>query len=206
MRKKNLSVAAALGMLAATNTLSAQWDVTTYPGTKIFANPTTQLVGVGVNNPLVTLDISGTANIWSGNRYAAVNNRMMPGSLTIGNINASFGGGSGWNTNTAGLLMETQANTEIAVHHNGTRLASFLHYEGSTNKITIGRSMGWGTIAKTIINGNVGIGTDPTHKLDINGNTIISGQWSYLSFRPNPATANGEWALEYEVNMGGLNF
>jgi hypothetical protein len=206
MKKRILSVAAAFGMLAAANTLYAQWDVTTFPGTKMFASPTTQLVGVGTNNPLVTLDISGTANIWSGSRYAAINNRMTPGSLTIGNLFANFGNGNGWNANTAGLLMETQNTTEIAVHHNGTRLASFLQYDGTNHRINIGRNMGWGTIGQTVINGNVGIGTNPTHKLDVNGNTVISGQWSYLSFRPNPAVANGEWAMEYEVNMGGLNF
>jgi hypothetical protein len=189
-------------------TANAQWDVTTYPGTKIFANPTTQLVGIGVNNPLVTLDVSGVANIWSGSRFAASNNKMLPGSLTIGNLNTSFGGNSGWTSNnTAGLLMETNASTEIAVHHSGTRIASFLQYEGGSNRINIGRDMGWGTIGKVNILGNVGIGNaNPTHKLNVEGNVVIGQQYSYLSFRPNVANANGEWALEYEIPNGGLNF
>ncbi len=51
-----------------------------------------------------------------------------------------------WNGgNAAGLLLECSSNTEIAVHDNGTRLASCMYYQGdATNQITIGRDMGWG--------------------------------------------------------------
>ncbi len=97
-----------------------------------------------IDNPLT---IEGAANVWSGGRYATANNYMAGGSLTIGNINANFGGGSGWNANTAGLLLETADNTEIAVHDSGTRVASLMYYEGGANKISIGRDMGWGAIA-----------------------------------------------------------
>jgi hypothetical protein len=98
---------------------------------------------------------------------------MAPGSLTVGNINSNFGGGTtGWNTNTAGLLLETLDNTEIAVHDSGKRLASLMYYEGGdVNRITIGRQMdpSWGAISTLALNGNVGIGTKdpPKHLLEI---------------------------------------
>ena len=39
--------------------------------------------------------------------YVPSNNSMAAGSLTIGNINQNYGGGgSSWNTNTAGLMLE----------------------------------------------------------------------------------------------------
>jgi len=137
-------------------------------------------IGAGMTSPLAKLDVNGTANIWSGSRYAIPNGTMQPGSLTIGNIGANFGGGSGWNANTAGLLLETATNTEIAVHDSGTRIASLLYYEGDgTNRITLGRDMAWGTIASTILNGNVGISTTtPNGQLDIAknpGNGYLDG-------------------------------
>ena len=46
---------------------------------------------------------------------------MQSGSLTIGGTNANYGGGNNWTTNTAGLMMECQDNTEIAVHDSGHR-------------------------------------------------------------------------------------
>jgi hypothetical protein len=70
---------------------------------------------------------------------------MAPGSLSIGGPGQSYGGGTGWNANTAGLLLETQANTEIAVHDHGHRVASMIQYQGdATNTMTLGRDMGWG--------------------------------------------------------------
>jgi hypothetical protein len=52
--------------------------------------------------------------------------------------------------------MECADNTEIAVHDSGNRLASLMYYEGGgTNKITIGRDMGWGSISNVSINGNI---------------------------------------------------
>lgn len=113
-------------------------------------------VGIGTVAPVAKLDVNGTAVIGNGNSVAPVNNSMSPGSLTIGGINANFGGGSGWNANTAGLLLETATNTEIAVHDSGTRLASLMLYEGdAVNRITIGRDMGWGTIGQVVMNGAV---------------------------------------------------
>ncbi len=74
--------------------------------------------------------------------------------MTIGGITTNYGGGNGWNANTAGLLLETQTNTEIAVHDSGTRVASLLYYEGdAANRITIGRDMGWGPISTVAVAG-----------------------------------------------------
>ncbi len=68
----------------------------------------------------------------------------------------NYGGGSNWTTNTSGTLLECLNNTEIAVHDAGKRVASLMYYEGdNTNKITIGRDMGWGAIGSVVINGNI---------------------------------------------------
>jgi hypothetical protein len=121
--------------------------------------------------PRVPLHVVGAALISDGDGYAAANGRMAKGSLTIGSITANFGGGNSWNANTAGLLLETAANTEIAVHDAGTRITSLMYYEGdATNRITIGRDMGWGTVATVALNGNVGIGTNaPAVRLHVEG-------------------------------------
>ncbi|WP_333873264.1 tail fiber domain-containing protein [Methylobacter sp.] len=108
--------------------------------------------------------VLGAANISNGSDVANANKYMSSGSLTIGGTNASFGGGANWNANTAGLLLETLANTEIAVHDASTRVASLMYYQGdAVNKITIGRDMGWGLTPVTIagditLNGNVALG------------------------------------------------
>jgi hypothetical protein len=98
-----------------------------------------KFVGVGsTNDPAakpdlfadVRFDVHGRANVWSGRNYAVPQNYMAPGSLTIGNLNSSFGGSTNnWTSNTAGLLLETAANTEIAVHNNARRVASLLYGE-----------------------------------------------------------------------------
>lgn len=103
---------------------------------------------------------TGAANIWSGTNFAVPNNYMAGGSLTVGNIAANFGGGSGWNANTAGLMLECLDNTEIAIHDSGLRLASLSYYESGANRINIGRDMGWGAISTVAMYGNVGVGTN----------------------------------------------
>jgi hypothetical protein len=98
---------------------------------------------------------------------------MQSGSLTIGGTNANYGGnfytGGAWTgSNTAGLLLECLTRTEIAVHDQGNRVASLMYYEGDTiNRATIGRDVGWGTVSSVIINGNLGVGINPTTKLTI---------------------------------------
>lgn len=91
--------------------------------------------------------VKGKVNIHAGSPYAITENRMENGSLTIGDIAKNYGGGTNyWSSNTAGLLMECKDNTEIAIHDSGHRVASAMYFEGGdTNRISIGRNMGWGT-------------------------------------------------------------
>ncbi|MGE0635543.1 MAG: tail fiber domain-containing protein [Bacteroidia bacterium] len=103
-------------------------------------------VGIGTTAPVSKLDVRGIATINNNNNYANVNNFMASGTLTVGGITTNFGGGSGWTSNTAGILMETLDNTEIGIHDSGTRVASAMYFQGAgVNRITIGRDMGWGT-------------------------------------------------------------
>jgi hypothetical protein len=132
-------------------------------------------IGIGTTNPKCLFQVNGIANIANynnSNSFAILNNYMQPGSLTIGG-DINYGGGTSWNTNTAGLLLECLNNTEIAVHDLGQRVASFMYYEGGSNanRITIGRDMGWGTNTNVNIAGNVGIGTTnaANYKLNVNG-------------------------------------
>jgi len=92
----------------------------------------------------------------------------------------NYGGGSNWSSNTAGLLLECENNTEIAVHDAGHRIASLMYFEGGgTNKITIGRSMGWNAISNVDVNGTI----------TVNGNK--------LNF---PNTLD-----QYKINLWGTN-
>ncbi len=106
--------------------------------------------------------IKGILNINNGSPYATENYTLNDGSLVIGDTLLNYGGGTLWNGGkAAGLMMECEANTEIAVHDGGNRLASLMYYEGNaTNKITFGRNRGWGAISNVEINGNIiGSGT-----------------------------------------------
>jgi hypothetical protein len=90
------------------------------------------------------VNVNGKMNIHAGAPFSVPNKYMSNGSLTVGDINKNFGGGAGWNANTAGLMMECADNTEIAIHDSGTRLASAMNYNGPSNTIEVGRDMGWG--------------------------------------------------------------
>jgi len=104
-------------------------------------------VGINTTDPQTTLQVNGTANITNGSAAGII--KMQSGSLTIGGTNANYGcqnyADGDWNgTNTAGLLMECQDNTEIVVHDNNTRLVSMIAYYGGANRILyIGRNMSW---------------------------------------------------------------
>lgn len=127
--------------------------------------------------------ILGIANITGGTPYANNNNYMSSGSLTIGSIDVNYGGGSGWNVNTAGLLLETLANTEIAVHDANTRIASLMYYEGdNVNRITIGRDMGWGLSAVNIA-GNLNV----TGRLTGNIDYLVSSDGNFKLFQQGDA-------------------
>ena len=113
-------------------------------------------IGIGTTAPNGKLDVRGVGCISNGNEYACPNGRVQSGALVIGDVALNYGGGSGWNSNTAGLLFEASDNTEIAIHDSGQRVASLMYYEGAgTNRITIGRDMGWGPISTVAMNGNV---------------------------------------------------
>ena len=137
-------------------------------------------MGIGNTNPICHLQVNGVANINNGSEFAITNGKMQSGSLTIGGKNADYGGnyyssGIWTGTNTAGLLMECLNNTEIAIHDTDNRLASLTYYEGSINRISIGRDMGWGAISIVSINGNVGFGiTNPYTKVHIKGTDTIT--------------------------------
>jgi len=109
-------------------------------GNATFANGLTAN-GAFITNSNFTAN-SSIGNINGGSSYAVPAGYMSAGSLTLGDSTKNYGGGYGWNSNTAGLMMECAVNTEIAVHDGGDRVASFMYYAG--NVFTIGKDMGWG--------------------------------------------------------------
>jgi hypothetical protein len=118
------------------------------------------------------LNCTGIVNIHNGSRYAVANNYMQSGSLTIGSTNLSYGTSINWTSNTADLLMECEDYTEIAIHDNATRLASFMYYDGPNHRFIIGRDKGWG-IPYISLNGNVDFK---------NGSWLLSGEYSNRFF------------------------
>ena len=113
-------------------------------------------VGMGTENPAGKLEVVGAVTFNNGNGFALKSGFMASGSLTIGSITTSYGGGSGWTASTAGLLLETLKNTEIAVHDSMNRVTSLMYYEGdSDNHITIGRNMGWGGTSLSLGNSDL---------------------------------------------------
>jgi hypothetical protein len=114
-----------------------------------------------------TMTCSGTLNLGT---YAIQQGYMASRTLTLGDTTVNYGGGSDWNTNTAALIFECADNTETAVHDAGTRIASLMYFQGgSTNRVNIGRDMGWGSISQVKMKGNVGIGKNPGYPLDVAG-------------------------------------
>jgi len=161
-------------------------------------------IGINKTNPSEKLHvngnqmISGIQYVNGGSLYAKDNNNLQIGALNIGSTDKNYGGGNNWNSNTAGLLLECADNTEIAVHDQGTRVSSLMYFQGSSaNSITIGRDMGWGTISKIILNGNIGIGTSsPSSKLHISDGS------SYFKLYGNSAGDFEAPALAPHINTG----
>ena len=174
-------------------------------------------VGVGTSDACTKLEVIGGALISNGSGFAVQANYMASGSLTIGGTSTGYGGGRGWGSSTAGLLLETKGTTEIAVHDAGTRLTSLLYY--NDNRITIGRDMGW-NVTPLIVAGNVGIGTTtPTQKLvveadhnsgkDVDTGLSYGGQLAIRSNTPqidfiNTASRQLDWAIM--ANDGNMHF
>jgi hypothetical protein len=174
-------------------------------------------VGVGTSDACTKLEVIGGALISNGSGFAVQANYMASGSLTIGGTSTGYGGGRGWGSSTAGLLLETKGTTEIAVHDAGTRLASLLYY--NDNRITIGRDMGW-NVTPLIVAGNMGIGTTaPTQKLvveadhnsgkDVDTGLSYGGQLAIRSNTPqidfiNTASRQLDWAIM--ANDGNMHF
>ncbi|HRI66527.1 MAG TPA: hypothetical protein PK156_19900, partial [Polyangium sp.] len=155
-------------------------------------NQNLSVFGLGVLKKLVVTDTGSVAF-----------RHMRDGTLTIGNITESFGGATDnfASNNIAGLLLETKDNTEIAVHDSEHRVASLMYYEGGTsNRVTIGRNMGWGALGslnvaaalnatgattlsdtltvsgKTNLNGGLAVpGLADVKNLYVSGNATISG-------------------------------
>jgi len=115
-------------------------------------------VAIGTPSPAAALHVNGAALISDGAGYAVPNAHMTTGSLTIGSIAKNFGGGSGWSPNTAGLLLETLDDTEIAIHDSSVRIASVAYYQSVPNTLKIGRDMGWGPLARVIVGGALDAG------------------------------------------------
>ncbi|CAD5372272.1 hypothetical protein RA210_U20255 [Rubrivivax sp. A210] len=157
-------------------------------------------VGIGTTTPVGRLEVNGTASVSNGVGFAVRNGFMAPGSLTIGGTNANYGGGNLWSPSTAGLMLEAQSNTEIAVHDAGTRLTSLMYFEGDAiNRVTIGRDMGWGPLNTLLLNGNVGIGSNaPRARLEVAGGAIMASAGSSgaagIQFSPNPGGGGGDEA------------
>jgi len=124
-------------------------------------------LGIGTTSILTNIKVGiygGVVNITNNTPFAGTGNNMQAGSLIIGDTLLDYGNSTNWSSNTAGLLFECSNNTEIVVHDNATRLASLIQYLGDTsNRIIIGRDMGWGAISNirlssttSIINGLTG--------------------------------------------------
>jgi hypothetical protein len=168
----NLSTYSSLNISNLQATSTTIFNKTIFPNL-IVSNASTLLSSLNVSG-ISTLDNNTNTNgiviIHNGSPWAAANNKMKSGSLTIGGINDDYGWNTNaWsNTNVAGLLLECLNDTDIAVQDSLNRLVSLVFYKGnSTNSITIGRDMGQGAMGSVIINGNI-IGSGTTA---LNNNT-----------------------------------
>lgn len=184
---------------------STLWYGTPATATHKWYQGTTNIMSLNAGGNLILND--RLLNVAGGTPYAVPTGFMAGGSLTIGGIDRNYGGGNNWTTNTAGLLMECLDNTEIGIHDGGTRVASFMYFQGgSTNTFTIGRDMGWG-ITPLIINSrlqcnsNVGIGTaTPNAPLHV-VKDADSGANIYVS---NPNSGLSAYALVAVINNTGF--
>ena len=150
---------------------------------------------------------NGAVGVEGASPYAITNNFMGRGSLTIGSVDQNFGGGTGgWTSTTAGLLFECLTHTEIAVHDAGQRVASLMYYLGDgTNRIYIGRDMGYGTTGTTF-RGPVDVEAgDGSHTYY--GPNATWGAYLLVGARTNAITANRAQVISTNGNLhldGGI--
>lgn len=144
-------------------------------------------------------------NIYSGTRYAVLQGFMAQGSLTLGGIDRNYGGGSGWNANTAALMLECLTATEIAVHDAGQRVASLMYFVGdAANTITIGRDMGWGTTQVLVpsslsCGGYFQVGTgNAWMKMGVKGGTISGDIYTTANWPQN----HNAMLISQDANQG----
>lgn len=155
----------------------------------LYADPTGILHLADNNAGIDRVRVYKNGAVGIGMPAAAPANNMAGGSLTIGATDQNFGGGNNWNANTAGLMLECAANTEIAVHYSNTRLASLLHYEGdAVNRITMGRDMGWGKTNVRVASNLRVEGDASIHKLFLSENYEVTGDTNVLNVRGNTNT------------------
>ena len=159
-----------------------------------------------MNLSSTAFNVLGTvANIYTGTRSGAISN-MALGSLTLGSTNNSYGGGSSWNSNTAGLLFETNNNTEIQVHHSGSNITSLMYYNGGNQQIYIGRDSGWGAKPLNIqgslvcnsgsaFNGDVGVNANLYAR-----SVIISGNGLYTA---GCIYSDSNWGMLFRAAVNG---
>ena len=144
---------------------------------------------------------NGAVGVEGASPYAITNNFMGRGSLTIGSIDQNFGGGTGgWTSTTAGLLLECLTHTEIAVHDAGQRVASLMYYLGDgTNRIYIGRDMGYGTTGTTF-RGSVDIEAGDNSSTYYGPNATW-GAYLLVGARQNAITSNRAQVISTNGNL-----
>ena len=164
---------------------------------------------IGINNisPQADLHVTGYSltegilGVSGGYLYSKNNDKLQDGSLNIGSTTKNYGGSpSGWNNNTAGLMLECANNTEIVVHDNDQNsLASLMYYEGDTNTIHIGRDMSWGS-TNVVIHGNISVNGYITNNNDGLSNKIYNGMRVAQKYSYNSKGQYREFAFIPQVH------
>lgn len=175
--------------------------------------PSTGNIGIGTQNPLSLLDVSGGGLVVGAN--AVTNN--VDGGLSIGNLSATYTPTTSNCFSTGStLILSAHDYSTIAFHHSGLRV-DFIRSGNGT--IQIGYDGGWGQANVGLpngiwsSNGNVGIGTTtPNVALHVNGiiKTILDPNFqsqnvvSILPIGYDGITGAQNWAIRgvYQYSNG----